>query len=193
MYRTRRILGFRSAFHEISCTCFVFWSSSLTYANEKYRRNRVAYNFCHHYRTMFCVKQISFPIIFNKVVGSNSQSQNCFYSNTEFRNQYIVSTIKFGESLSKIMIPIALLENLVVKLSLRALKSATSLDTLVNRISCNPVRGRTGNVTVQKWKIYYIKIKDIAFIINFRWNKSVWNRSMQIQKWGFDIRGISFV
>ena len=35
----------------------------------------------------------------------------------------------------------------------------------------NPVRGRTGNVTIQKWKIYYIKIKVIALIINFRWNK----------------------
>ena len=29
----------------------------------------------------------------------------------------------------------------------------------------NPVRGRTGNVTIQKWKIYYIKIKVIALII----------------------------
>ena len=28
----------------------------------------------------------------------------------------------------------------------------------------NPLRGRTGNVTIQKWKIYYIKI--IALIIN---------------------------
>ena len=37
----------------------------------------------------------------------------------------------------------------------------------------NPVRGRTGNVTIQKWKIYYIKIKVIALIINFKWNKSV--------------------
>ena len=41
----------------------------------------------------------------------------------------------------------------------------------------NPVRGRTGNVTIHKWKIYYIKIKVIALIINFRWNKSVWNRN----------------
>ena len=32
----------------------------------------------------------------------------------------------------------------------------------------NPIRGRTGNVTVQKWKIYYIKIKVIVLIINFR-------------------------
>ena len=30
----------------------------------------------------------------------------------------------------------------------------------------NPVRGRTGNVTIQKWKIYDIKIKVIALIIN---------------------------
>ena len=29
----------------------------------------------------------------------------------------------------------------------------------------NPVRGSTGNVTIQKWKIYYIKIKVIALFI----------------------------
>ena len=34
-----------------------------------------------------------------------------FKSNIEFRNQSIGSAIKFGESLSKFMIPIALLEN----------------------------------------------------------------------------------
>ena len=33
-----------------------------------------------------------------------------FLSSIEFRNQFIVSAIKFGESLSKFMIPIALLE-----------------------------------------------------------------------------------
>ena len=36
--------------------------------------------------------------------------QKCFESNIEFRNQFIVSAIKFGESLSKFMISIALLE-----------------------------------------------------------------------------------
>ena len=36
--------------------------------------------------------------------------QKCFQSNTEFRNQFIVSAIKFGESHSKFMIPTALLE-----------------------------------------------------------------------------------
>ena len=36
--------------------------------------------------------------------------QKCFYSNIEFRNQFIVSAIKFGESLSKFMRPIALFE-----------------------------------------------------------------------------------
>ena len=33
-----------------------------------------------------------------------------FSSNIQFRNQFILSAIKFGESLSKFMIPIALLE-----------------------------------------------------------------------------------
>ena len=28
----------------------------------------------------------------------------------------------------------------------------------------NPVRGRTGNVTIQKWKIYYVKIKAIEIL-----------------------------
>ena len=36
--------------------------------------------------------------------------QKCFLSHIEFRNQFIVSAIKFGEKLSKFMIPIALLE-----------------------------------------------------------------------------------
>ena len=30
----------------------------------------------------------------------------------------------------------------------------------------NPVRYRTGNVTIQNWKIYYIKIKVITLNIN---------------------------
>ena len=36
--------------------------------------------------------------------------QKWFLSNIEFRNQFIVSTIKFGESVSKFIVPIALLE-----------------------------------------------------------------------------------
>ena len=36
--------------------------------------------------------------------------QKSFESNIEFRNQFIVSAIKFGESLSKFMIPIAQLQ-----------------------------------------------------------------------------------
>ena len=54
---------FRSAFHEI---CLVILS--LTHANQKYRKNIVAYTFWHHYRT-------NFPTILNQVVGSKVSSQ----------------------------------------------------------------------------------------------------------------------
>ena len=46
------------------------------------------------------------------------------------------------------------------------------------------IRSTARNVTIQKWKIYYIKGKVIAFIINFRRNNSILNRKMQILKGG---------
>ena len=90
--------------------------------------------------------------------------QKWFYPNTEFRNQFIVSAIQFGESLSKFMIPIALLEKFGIEIS-HMTRHSSNPNKLRN---VNPARGRTGNVTIQKWKIYYIKIKVIALIINFR-------------------------
>ena len=39
-------------------------------------------------------------------------------------------------------------------------------------------RGTTWNIVIQKGKIYNIKSKVIAFIINFRGNKTIRNREM---------------
>ena len=93
-----------------------------------------------------------------------------FLSNIEFTNQFIVSAIKFWESLSKFMIPIAHWRSLTVKSLLRALKSAYCSRSNKLR-NVNLVRGRTVNVTIQKWKIYHIKINVIALTIKFRRNK----------------------
>ena len=82
-----------------------------------------------------------------------------------------MSAIKFGESLSKFMIPIALLEKFgsltfITGIEISHMTRHSSKSNKLRNV--NPVRGRTGNVTIQKWKIYYIKIKVIALIINFR-------------------------
>ena len=47
----------------------------------------------------------------------------------------IVSAIKFGESLSKFMIPIALLEKFGSKTFITGIEISHTLDTLANRIS----------------------------------------------------------
>ena len=49
------------------------------------------------------------------------------------------------------------------------------------------IRGTTWNIAIQKRKIYNIKIKDIAFIINFGGNKTIRNRKVLIQKGGLGI------
>ena len=97
--------------------------------------------------------------------------QMCFQSNIEFRNQFIVSAIKFGESLSKFRIPIVLLEKFGSKtfstgIEISHMTRYSSKPNMLRNV--NSVRGGTGNVTFQKWKIYYIKIKVIALIINSR-------------------------
>ena len=48
-----------------------FWLSSLTHANQKYRRNLVAYNFnfWHHYRTNFVQNKLLFPIFWTKLLA----------------------------------------------------------------------------------------------------------------------------
>ena len=97
--------------------------------------------------------------------------QKCFSSNIEFRNQFTLSAIKFGESLSKFLIPIVILEKFDSSTFITGIEIShtTRHSSKPNKLrNVNPVRGRTGNVTIQKWKIYYIKIKVIAIIINFR-------------------------
>ena len=41
------------------------------------------------------------------------------------------------------------------------------------------IRSTARNVTIQKRKIYYVKIKVIALIINLRRNKSICNRKIR--------------
>ena len=78
------------------------------------------------------------------------------------------------------MIPIALLEKFIPGIEISHLTWQSSKPNELRNL--NPVRGRTGNVTIQKWKIYYTKIEI-----------EIWNRQMKIQKWGFSIKSISFV
>ena len=50
-------------------------------------------------------------LIHHKIPVPIGHHAKVFRSNIEFRNQFVVSAIQFGESLSKFMISIALLEN----------------------------------------------------------------------------------
>ena len=51
-----------------------------------------------------------FEFIYHKIPVPIGLDAKVFLIQHEFRNQFIVSAIKFGESLSKFMIPISLLE-----------------------------------------------------------------------------------
>ena len=71
-----------------------------------------------------------------------------------------MSAIKFGESLSKFMIPIALLEKFGTFITGIEISHLTRHSSKPNKLrNINPIRGRTGNVTIQKWKIYKKKKK----------------------------------
>ena len=67
------------------------------------------------------------------------------------------------------MIPIALLEKFGSSpfITVIEISHMTRHSSKPNRLrDVNPVRGRTGNVIIQKWKMYDIKIKVNALIIN---------------------------
>ena len=73
-----------------------------------------------------------------------------------------MSAIKFGESPSKFVIPIALLEKFGSSTFITGIEIShmTRHSNKPNKLrNVNPVRGRT--------EIFYIKIKVIALIINF--------------------------
>ena len=53
VYRTRRVLKYILEAHFMRSAVPVLVILSLTHANKKYRKNRVAYTFWHHYRTNF--------------------------------------------------------------------------------------------------------------------------------------------
>ena len=53
VYRTRRVLKCILEAHFMRSAVPVLVILSLTHANQKYRKNRVAYTFWHHYRTNF--------------------------------------------------------------------------------------------------------------------------------------------
>ena len=81
-----------------------------------------------------------------------------------------MSAIKFGEQLLKFMMTIALLEKFGSYTFITGIENShkTRHSSKPNKLrNVDPVRGRTENVAIQKWKIYYIKIKVIALIINF--------------------------
>ena len=67
-----------------------------------------------------------------------------------------MSAIKFGESLSKFMIPVALLKKFGSETFITGIEIShmTRHSGKPNKLrNVNPVRGRTGNVTIQKWKM----------------------------------------
>ena len=81
---------------------------------------------------------------------------------------YVVSAIKASSVTPKFMVPIALLEKFGSYTFITGIEIShmTGHSSKPNKLrNVNPVRGSTGNVTIQKWKIYYIKIEVIALII----------------------------
>ena len=80
---------------------------------------------------MNCAEKILEPTIFFNLYikspqksGSESSWRKRFKSNLEFRNQIIVSSIKFRKDFTKFMIPIALFKKFLSYDLLRVLKSA---------------------------------------------------------------------
>ena len=75
-----------------------------------------------------------------------------------------------GKRLSKFMVPITLFEKFscltfITSIKVNYMHTHSSKSYKLKNI--NFIRGTTWNVVIQKEKIYYIKIKVIAFIINF--------------------------
>ena len=58
----------------------------------------------------------------------------------------------------------------------------------INSIGC-----RVRNITISKWEIDNFKIKIVTFILNFGRSNIIRNGQMQIQKQGFNTRGIGFI
>ena len=74
-----------------------------------------------------------------------------------------MSAIKFGESLSKFMIPIALLDKFgsltfITGIEINQMTRHSSKPNKLRNI--NPVRGRTGNVTIKNGKFTISKSKS---------------------------------
>ena len=90
----------------------------------------------------------------------------------------MVSAIELGKSLSKLMIPIAPFKKFsssTLITSIKVIYMTTHSRKPYKLINMHFIKGTMWNVTIQKGKIYYINIKVIAFIINFRGNKTVRN------------------
>ena len=91
----------------------------------------------------------------------------------------MVSAIELGKNLSKLMIPITLFEKFSSKTFITSIKvfyMTTHSSKSYKLRNIHSIRGTAWNIAIQKGKIYNIKIKVIAFIINFGGNKTVRNR-----------------
>ena len=84
----------------------------------------------------------------------------------------MVSAIELGKSLAKLVISITLFEkfsSLTFITSIKVIYMTTLSSKSYKLRNIHSIRG----TTIQKVKIYYIKVKVIAFIINFGGNKSL--------------------
>ena len=85
-----------------------------------------------------------------------------------------MSAIELGKGLSKLMIPIILFEKFSSQAfitNIYVFFMTTHSSKYYELKNIHSIRETTWNIATQKWKIYNIKIKVIAFIINLGGNK----------------------
>ena len=86
---------------------------------------------------------------------------------------------ELGKSLSKLMIPVILFEKFSSETFITSIKVfyVTKHSGKSYKLKdIHSIRGKTWNIAIQKRKIYNIKIKVIALIMNFGGNKTIRNR-----------------
>ena len=98
-------------------------------------------------------------------------TEMCGQSGIIFKDQFLVSTMKLRRSFFKFMIPISLLEkfgsqSFVTSIEVSQMTRYSSKTNMLRNV--NTIRRGRRNIAIQKWEINNVKIKIIAFAINFR-------------------------
>ena len=98
---------------------------------------------------------------------------------------FIINFRRIKKMFSKFMIPIALLQTFgSLNIYFGIISGVEVCNMIADSSKPNKLRNvyrmgsTTRNVTIQKRTFYYIKIKGIALILNFRGNKSICYRKM---------------